>query len=62
MIAVVPDAPTERVDLGEGAWVDVVRGWLDGADELFVALRDGVAWQTSQMFRYDHVVFDSSRS
>jgi alkylated DNA repair dioxygenase AlkB len=50
------DAVTERVDLGDGSWVDVTRNWLLGADELFAALRDGVAWQTNRMFRYDHWV------
>ena len=46
----------ERLDLGEGAWVDVARVWLAGADELYAALLDGVAWQTSRLFRYDHYV------
>ena len=46
----------ERLDLGDGAWVDVARAWMVGADELFEALRDSVAWQTSRLFRYDHFV------
>lgn len=50
----------ERIQLDERSWVDVGRDWLRGigvdAGELFVALRDGVAWQTSQLFRYDHWV------
>jgi alkylated DNA repair dioxygenase AlkB len=46
----------ERLDLGNGAWVDVARGWLADADELFVHLRDEVAWETSRLFRYDHFV------
>ena len=49
-------AEVERLDLGDGAWVDVARGWMVGADELFEALRDTVAWQTSRLFRYDHFV------
>ncbi len=51
-----PDVEVERLELGEGAWVDVARGWMAGTDELFDALRDGVAWQTSRLFRYDHFV------
>ena len=46
----------ERLDLGDGAWVDVARAWMAGADELYEALRDGVAWETSRLFRYDHYV------
>jgi len=50
------DAAIERLDLGEGAWVDVGRSWLVGADDLFEHLRDEVAWQASRLFRYDHAV------
>jgi alkylated DNA repair dioxygenase AlkB len=49
-------APFERLDLGNGAWVDVARGWMTRADEVFAHLRDGVRWETSQLFRYDHYV------
>jgi len=56
MPSVDREANPERLDLGAGAWVDVTRGWLDGADELFAFLRDNVAWQTSRLFRYDHFV------
>lgn len=49
-------AAIERLDLGDGAWVDVGRSWLVGADGLFGHLRDEVAWQTSRLFRYDHAV------
>jgi alkylated DNA repair dioxygenase AlkB len=54
--AVDRDVPIERTDLGEGAWVDVARGWMAGADELYAHLLAEVPWQTSQLFRYDHVV------
>jgi len=50
------EVEVERLELGEGAWVDIARGWLVGADDLFAALRDQVAWQTSRLFRYDHFV------
>ncbi len=46
----------ERIDLGEGSWVDVARGWVVGADEVGDQLRSTVAWETSQLFRYDHAV------
>ena len=54
--SVDPDAEFQRVQLDERSWVDVARGWLKDADELFEALRRDVAWQTSQLFRYDHWV------
>ena len=50
------DVAVERLELGEGAWVDVARGWLATARELYEHLLAEVPWQTSQLFRYDHVV------
>jgi alkylated DNA repair dioxygenase AlkB len=50
------DATADRLDLGDGAWVDVIRGWLVGADALEAELLHNVAWQPSHLFRYDHVV------
>jgi alkylated DNA repair dioxygenase AlkB len=47
---------TERLDLGEGAWVDVARGWMRDADAVYEHLLVEVPWETSQLFRYDHVV------
>src|SRR5438067_12269932 len=55
-IEVHRDSGFERLDLGDGAWVDLARGWLAGADELFAHLRDEVAWATNRLFRYDHFV------
>ena len=49
-------ATFERMQLDEGSWVDVARGWVAGADRLFDALLAGVAWQPSRLFRYDHWV------
>ena len=50
------DAPVDRLELGSGAWVDVARGWLTGPGELGDHLLAEVAWQSSRLFRYDHVV------
>lgn len=50
------DVPVERLELGGGAWVDVARGWMAGADELYEHLLAEVPWQTSRLFRYDHMV------
>ena len=50
------DVAIERVELGGGAWVDVARGWVTDADAVGEHLLASVPWQTSQLFRYDHVV------
>ncbi len=46
----------ERLDLGAGSWVDVARGWLDGADELHDVLLDAARWQQGRLFRYERYV------
>ena len=56
VVAVDREVAVERLDLGGGAWVDVARGWMAGADALFDDLLHEVAWQTSRLFRYDHFV------
>ena len=50
------DAALERLDLGGGAWVDVVRRWVPDADEIHEHLLATVPWKGSQLFRYDHLV------
>jgi len=50
------DAAVERLDLGAGAWVDVVRGWVPEPEPVYEHLLASVPWQTSRLFRYDHVV------
>ncbi len=52
-IAPAPGAVVERVQLDDSSWVDVSRGWLSGADELFEALLSDVDWRSSQLFRYE---------
>ena len=51
-----PDAPFERLALDDTSWVDVSRGWMAGADQLFDTLLNGVRWEPSRLFRYDHFV------
>lgn len=55
-IAPRPDAEVERIWLDETSWVDVGRGWLDGADELYDALVEQVPWRASRLFRYERWV------
>src|SRR5829696_8610416 len=45
-----------RTTLDRGAWVDVLPGWLTGADELFERLRTAVPWRAERRRMYDRVV------
>jgi alkylated DNA repair dioxygenase AlkB len=49
-------AGVRRTQLSDGAWVDVLPGWLTGADELFARLVDDVPWQAERRQMYDRVV------
>nr|WP_304523502.1 alpha-ketoglutarate-dependent dioxygenase AlkB [Aeromicrobium sp. Leaf350] len=46
----------QRRDLGDGAWVDVRPGWVDGADPLFLSLQTTVRWKAERREMYDSVV------
>jgi len=46
----------ERTDLGGGAWVDLRRDWMAGADTLFERLIDTVPWEAERRPMYDRVV------
>jgi alkylated DNA repair dioxygenase AlkB len=50
------DARFERIELGDGAWVDVSRGWLGGADDLMERLAETVDWQHHRRWMYDRLV------
>lgn len=45
-----------RRDLDGGAWVDLRRSWVGGADTLFERLLDAVPWQAERRTMYDRVV------
>lgn len=45
-----------RTELGHGAWIDVLPGWLSGADALFEELAAGVPWRAERRKMYDNVV------
>ncbi|MFL6053008.1 MAG: alpha-ketoglutarate-dependent dioxygenase AlkB [Actinoallomurus sp.] len=45
-----------RTPLDRGAWIDVRRGWVTGADTLFERLRDVVPWHAERRHMYDRVV------
>ena len=42
--------------LGQGAWVDLALGWVQGADELFERLLAAAPWSTRERPMYDRVV------
>jgi alkylated DNA repair dioxygenase AlkB len=46
----------ERIELGEGAWLELARSWLSGHARLFDELRSGVAWKEEDRKMYDRVV------
>ncbi|MER5756286.1 alpha-ketoglutarate-dependent dioxygenase AlkB [Streptomyces sp. NPDC002088] len=45
-----------RTELGHGAWIDVLPGWLTGADALFEQLAAEVPWRAERRKMYDQVV------
>lgn len=49
-------AVVERRHLSHGAWVDVGPGWLAGADDLFLRLREVVPWRAEQREMYERMV------
>jgi len=46
----------QRTRLGRGAWVDVRRSWVSGADEVFAALAHRTPWRAERREMYDRVV------
>jgi len=50
------DSMIERTELSDGAWIDVRRGWLSGADELFERLRRETPWRAERRRMYDRVL------
>jgi alkylated DNA repair dioxygenase AlkB len=46
----------ERLPLSDGAWVDVRRQWIAGADALFERLAENVPWRAERRQMYERVV------
>jgi alkylated DNA repair dioxygenase AlkB len=49
-------ATVHRTTLSHGAWIDVRRGWMRGADTLFERLCTDVPWHAERRHMYDRVV------
>ncbi|MFE9643505.1 alpha-ketoglutarate-dependent dioxygenase AlkB [Streptomyces sp. NPDC006365] len=45
-----------RTRLGDGAWIDLLPGWLSGADALFAQLAAEVPWRAERRQMYEHTV------
>ena len=54
--AVGPLGAVRREALGAGAWLDVLPGWLRGADAVFEQLRDAVPWRAERRQMYERMV------
>ncbi|MEV8533649.1 alpha-ketoglutarate-dependent dioxygenase AlkB [Streptomyces sp. NPDC051211] len=55
-IGLAPLVGLRRRELGRGAWVDLLPGWLSGSDRLFEELAAGVPWRAERRRMYDNEV------
>ena len=55
-VVVHPLVGVRRRRLDHDAWVDVMPGWVGGADELYAALRQEVPWHAERRQMYDSIV------
>lgn len=55
-IGLGPLGAVRRTPLSRGAWLDVLPGWLTGADALFEVLAREVPWHAERRRMYEHVV------
>src|SRR5437016_2992500 len=55
-VALGPLHAIRRMPLAEGAWIDLLPGWLTGADVLFERLAERVPWHAERRRMYDRVV------
>lgn len=49
-------ATCRRVDLGAGAWIDDIPGWLAGADDVFSDVEASAPWQGRSRIMWDRPV------
>jgi alkylated DNA repair dioxygenase AlkB len=55
-VALGPLTAARRTELGRGAWVDLLPGWMTGSDALFERLVRAVPWRAERRQMYDRVV------
>jgi alkylated DNA repair dioxygenase AlkB len=46
----------QRTQLTRGAWIDVLPGWIEGSDELFLRLVEAVPWRAERRQMYERLV------
>jgi alkylated DNA repair dioxygenase AlkB len=46
----------QRTELDRGAWIDLRRSWISGADSLFERLMHAVPWRAERRHMYDRVI------
>jgi alkylated DNA repair dioxygenase AlkB len=51
-----PLSQLRRTHLGDGAWMDLLPGWVNGADGLFSRLVEQVPWHAERRRMYDRTV------
>jgi alkylated DNA repair dioxygenase AlkB len=51
-------AAAVRTDLGSGAWIDVVEGWVTGADQLFDRVCAEAPWASHSRRMFDRVIVE----
>lgn len=49
-------APVRRVELAPTSWAEVVPGFVRDAERAFAELHDTLAWDQTEVLRYDHYV------
>ncbi|MET9126882.1 alpha-ketoglutarate-dependent dioxygenase AlkB [Streptomyces sp. NPDC004528] len=55
-LRLAPLNAARRTALGSGAWIDLLPGWLSGADALFERLVSEVPWRAERRQMYEHMV------
>ena len=55
-VIVHPIGTMRRTQLDDTAWVDLMPGWVGGADELYTVLRHEVPWHAERRQMYDSIV------
>lgn len=55
-------AAVDRIELDSGSWIELVTGFVRGAGDRMTELHHGVAWQQTEVLRYDQYVPDKRLS
>ena len=51
--AIDPNVAFERLALDDSSWIDIARGWIAGADEVYDRLVSSVEWRQGRVWRYE---------